>query len=446
MAKLIIKDKNGETKSETIIAESARLTFAGGLGITVSGSQNTVALTPSVVGNKRYAADPATYTWNDSLYPPSGNYGYLSSLGGASADDRGDSWLFTGDCNVVELGENSVLLDNMCEACRDCKDIFRLKKIIEWLYGMTNQLKDVNLYGQATTDARADFVQSYMELTAAASPCFDALENKYKALGRLSSRQLMGQYIVAVHMYNYLAQRIGCRVDMRKIGDSGAFELRTSRVVPDCGGQSTVAVSVHLHTDSDEAADVSVYVPPAGLAVTGASSCAIDNTSATKTIESATDKTFAYGPITVVCAGTYELHMQFFPLINTVVRDDNGQIVDMGSPESFSANPESGSTDVNILGTTVSAPAVHYGASALHNQTSVILDPTLEQYEAGSTYPSQTDSGKITWSVDITWTLTRANGESDVVEDTYMMEVQAPRRPADREMITGYVVKLPGGA
>ena len=173
---------------------------------------------------------------------------------------------------------------------------------------------------------------------------------------------------------------------------------------------------------------ISIYTPNTHLAQFKPFS----NNSTASNIENATvnveayqapyncNKKYRIGPFSAYYDGTYEVDLKVLPFINTIMYDKDGNIINV---HDFQVSI----TGTTIPGSTVTANVYKLGATS---RTTVLANPTKDDYIRAKSYPSVSSSIRCRWTVRVVWRVypTNASGTSPypydnddyiVSDDTY---------------------------
>ena len=328
---------------------------------------------------------------------------YVSSVSGASPGAAGDVWVDGDECLSWEPGASSVTLYDLCPSCRTCEGAHRLRRRIEWCHMMLEAFKDASLNTQTVTDARLALMAADRVSDGASCASTDAEYAKYAETVGILSRRLLGQYATMVHLWNYaVSQNNSSTVITTPSGDETGFIVQTKHALPSCGGAAAINCSIVIEpVDVEEGISIYVHTPeleflPFTSAMTGLS----DHVAVTH--ETATRKVIATNLGPSEYAGTYAVTVKVLPFMYAVLRDRDGNVIDLASVD-WSAV---GSTSDVVVGETETTTTTQYHLGATQEEYTQLKAPTLEQYRAANVCPTRTDDGENVWKVTVSWIMT----------------------------------------
>lgn len=337
---------------------------------------------------------------------------------------------------ITENRAGGMKILDMCEACESCATQAKIRGLIEDVKIRLNWLKDINLYPTALANARRTMLRN---LKIRDLPAVCGVPNQsYPAVADASGR-LLGQYATCVHMWNYLVAQAeyGTTVELAA-QDPAAFLVKSRRAFKTCvedpqDASATIQcqIEVRRRTASSTAGDISVYIPdptidfqPFDNAAVHANQWTItnDNSDASHKIITTT-----FPAATV--AGTYMLAVYIMPFHYATITDSGGQPMSLDNPALVLQKPTAGSTTDPTDGKAYKS----YTYTALNGTLTEALiygRPTADQYNKSKSFPSKSDTVKLLWDIQVTWTTSGLiSGNPVSFVENFNIEPVSPRKP-----------------
>ena len=339
---------------------------------------------------------------------------------------------------------------NMCAACGSCKPQARLRMLLENLKMQLNLQKDKNLYDNTLLNQRLGVLRdNVMDPDAS---CDIPVRSWPQASP--SGTQLLGQVATCLHMWNYIAARAYAKSVVETAAqDPAAILIRTKRAFPSCYNQTTqegtpgtIKCEIEIKRvnggssfPSTTASDISVYIPECSTEFQPFSNSGVGGHDVTVTHynNDATHKKITTSTWQVSKSGTYMLSAYILPFHYAELKDANGNALSL---DNVNLNPSGTATTVVDPTDGKSYPAMQFSDTQATVTQAVKYDTGgstgLNWYNNSKTFPSSTDDGLFTWSVQITWTMTGVNGASEAdtsapvsYVENFMIQTRKPRKP-----------------
>ena len=377
--------------------------------------------------------------------------GYVTAINHVTPSDDGAFFIHGSPCVSIGYSSNSRLPDklplpgdsihinDLCTTCTSCETVVRLRKIVEHLKIVLNAIKDANLYTQSQAMLRQNYLRSQrVPVTISCKAALDDLSPETLDVFALQSTRLLGQYVTAVHMWNYLASRKGNEV---RIGnapeDAAGFYVQSRFVKPSCDGESDVSATVEIAQVSGQEG-LSVYVPPPVVTFSAGSDGGSPLQATVSMPEDAPATVTVARPENSVPgtrAGTYVLQVKWLPFFR-VIQTLNGQDVrldDLGECDLDRVvvpDPDEG------------GDIVLYGNLDIHTENVPVHGASRDDYIRYRNYLSVVEDGMNRWQITVTWRLTGALNTESV--ETYYFETPHVRRPVEG-LYKSMALHNPGG-
>jgi hypothetical protein len=335
---------------------------------------------------------------------------------------------------VLEPRGGGMHMLNMCAACESCATSAQLRQLLESLKIKLNTMKDKNLYSTELVESRKEILHDarLRDLPAACG-----VYNTSYTPGLETSSRLLGQVATCVHMWNYIAasQLADTSVELSP-QDPTAMLIRTRRAMPTCSPSQASAtatiqctVEVSRTTPSVTNDDISVFVPPPVLEFRPFDTQVVHDSDWTLANDAndATHKTLSTTFQAVTAAGTYMLSVYVLPFRCVQVLDQQGNPVTLTAPQVSLQKPAAGQT--------TDADGKDYRSYTYTGTNATITSirktaVTAEDYNQSKVFPSKSVSGKQTWTVNVSWTVTGLMSAGPATfQETFLIEPISPRVP-----------------
>lgn len=355
---------------------------------------------------------------------------YVSRINGAPPSSDG-MFIFSGDsclswtpANDLEDSDSDphITLYDLCPACETCDTYALLLRRLEQCKLALNMLKDVNLYGDAATVARMNWLAG--ERAQLPETC---------AVGEsdtptLFSSRLLGQYVSMVHMWNYAVSTRNNASEVEVSPDSpSGLVVRTRYAMPDCDSGSTLSLEISVTPEAlaiGQAGALSMYVPDVSCEYSPFNGAVTTSSHVSTGASGSVTATFS----DMTAAGTAVVMAKFLPFVCLELTDTDGSPIssvrdyiaagqvdrDVGEAS------DSDTADPGDTPRSVPATILRTGIVAL---VVVKNNAAKADYDTSAGYPSVSCAGSNIWKVRIAWAV---NG--DVKASSSYMFAAAPAR------------------
>ena len=324
---------------------------------------------------------------------------YVVSINGSSPLKDGSFWLNTDRCMSWTSDKATVILWDACPACYSCDKQLAIRRRYEWLRIQLNDLKDVNLYDNATKKSRNEYFEK--RLTRWMPVCETAQPEKPQYL---DSYRLMLNYVTMVHMWNFVVSQNNTNTIIRSAAeDASGFYIQTKRAVPSCNNTANISCDITISArDVQEGVSVLVarkrteFKPFEGSGVVSSAIEIIEEETTTKRFKT----TFA--PVAV--AGTYIVEVKIMPFMFVDIKKPDGTPIDFSK---VSWDVEEASAQTNLgEGSETEFSSTRYDLGQCTIKPGVLKSPTETDYNSSKAFPARVLEGRNIWDIKINWTLT----------------------------------------
>ena len=351
---------------------------------------------------------------------------YVTSINGSSPLNDGSFWINTDRCMSWTNAKSTIILWDACPACYSCDTHLVVRRRYEWLRVQLNDLKDVNLYDNATKESRNKYFES--RLTGWQSGCKVSAPEKPQYL---NSYRLLLNYMTMVHMWNFVVSQNNTSTVIRAAAeDASGFYIQTKRAVPSCNNTANICCEITISArDVQEGVSVLVarkrteFKPFEGSGVMSSDIEVIEEGTTTKKFKT----TFA--PVAI--AGTYIVEVKIMPFMYVEIKKPDGTLIDFSK---VSWNVEEPSDQTNIgedAETEFSSTRYDLGQCTI--KPGVLESPTVTDYNSSKAFPARALEGRNIWDIKLKWTLTGELGgeEGKSEEEDYVYATTKVRVPVN---------------
>jgi len=450
---MFLRNVHIQTKDRTTYTLSGPVTLkvAGGLSANdayVDGVR-TVSLSQTALRN----------LFNEAVESIEQTYRYISSINGIGPGDDGDFWIGNDACMSWAVPEdeyvdtyattynrnNSTItyynreqgqginIYDTCPACQTCDAILELKRRAEQCKIILNRLKDLNIYRTSICNLRTEALRdAEIEIPINCAAVQNGLNDKQlDRVLQLPSVELLSQYVAMVHMWNYVVGQNNASTEIDVMpGENTAFYIRTKRAVTSCGEQTSVICTIQVSGQGvygDGNINLYVdgpYMDKEPFASTDSIAQASTNGSG---MTAATTVVFPKASV----VGTYRITLNVHPFRGYIgTRSDGSALVynttawTPKSEVSVKEDQKTRTTTTKLLTGASFRPAVIQGLAS------------RSEFINYRSFPSQSVSGHIIWTITITWTITgmiTTDGQTQAktFQNTYIFETPRPNELID---------------
>lgn len=333
---------------------------------------------------------------------------YVSGIGGAVPADDGAFFIGGSDCDSIgeRSSDKAITVTDLCPACSKCSREARLRSLAEFYLISFGMLKDVNLYTPEDLRARKLLLESRRVML---SPSCTAEAGERRTDEALDSGRLLGQYLAALHMYNYLASEYGKTTQIcSSASDPCGFCVQTRAVQASCDGASGLRCVIKV-TQLAGQEGLSVYAAVNKLEF---QPYAASRTAGMQAVTEyvAPDGAAPYLRTTLARAegyredthtGTWLFSMQYIPFFAVAqTKSSGGPVIhaDTYNGKEYAAEDTSES----------GCAAIRYRGSGITYTMRTINPATKTDYLNSRGYLGTAPAGINRWQVEVTWTRTGA--------------------------------------
>lgn len=387
---------------------------AGSDNVSVTSKGNTVTL------SSRTEKSIYEKAYDDLILTP-----YVSQISGVGPDSTGAFFINGSGCwdwyykDAAKEGPNKIsnallVLNDLCSSCSSCEATVRMKKLAEHFKVVFNILKDANLYDTDTVKERKAYLDSKrMKLTENCSSALTAEDkNRLNSISVFGNR-LLGEYLTAVHMWNYLVsnKRTSTSVDVAKDDPSG-MSVASTATSPGCDKGTQVSVTSVVSQVSGQPG-LSLYVPKVSAAASGAVSSSGEVVSMLSPTSVSVTTSTGDGSGAGAIGFAANVHPYFHVQLQTGTETGGWEDTTLAA---WNPSELAKSTEPDGKG----GDTVTYNRMKLRALVSQVTDGTREDYLQSRSLPSRIENGKNLWKIETT--VTRTGTLAGEEKSTYYFE------------------------
>ena len=340
--------------------------------------------------------------------------GVMTINGVAPRVDDGAFWILPGDaCGAwTPMSEGSdnfdtLVLTDLCPACQTCRELAKVRAMLERVRIMLNAEKDKNLYDTQVATARKDAMVA--QLDELPSDCDTASEESVTFPATILSRELLWQYMTVVHMWNYVVAQNNAETEIRVAPESTTgFYIQTKRALPICekiNPDAGIELEVTISPDVVEDNLSLLVLGPSMSFEPFQSSWSLPD--AETVHQDATTKIFRFST-KAKYAGTFLFNVKLISFRYGELTNVNGDVISLDDIDWDEFFPEATSKIIDGRDRPVTRYQIGYTLTEKQ-----LVQATIEDYENSAKFPSKSPTvenndpvqGLNVWDVMIKWKL-----------------------------------------
>ena len=363
---------------------------------------------------------------------------YLTNINGTAPFEDGSFWFGVDSCMSWTNDKSTIIFWDACPTCTSCDKQLELKSKYESLRLAVNDLKDVNLYDNATKALRNKYFESRrIQNVHGACTTEKALNLPY-----LDSYRLMLNYMTTVHMWNYVVSQNNTSTIIRTAAeDPSGFYIQSKRAVPSCNGTSTIKCTISISA-RDVQDGVSVLIARKRTEFKPFDGSGVSSSDITATEKGTTTKQFETTFSPVMVAGTFIVEVKLMPFMYVEIKAPNGSPINLNQVNWDVDSPPDSSLSGVDEETEFSTIKYSLGECAIAQKS--LESPTVADYDRSKSFPARSLDGRNIWDIKLKWVLTGALGgtEGKSWEEDYVFAATKVRVPVNGLLRNSYWIDL----